>query len=761
MDRFSSPSSSKCRETRKAVDAASRTWEGTCPISRQDLPECHFGFSLSAVFQEVHPGYKISLEGLLVLDDLMHYVLSRLAVSLPGGSGGSPLHQLKALTKSNPSIYFRVLHKYPDGRYLIVKKVSSSDVFWCEYQHTLSDFGLDELICEYQARSPRDKDRDLNEWQMQRENDDPSFFPGSINARDVIGAFQGILPGELSKHATSEANKGLDKNIKKVSRAGLVFPITYVRHSLSLLTSLIITKTSGVAVAAVLEYIAAEVLELTGNAMKDLNQDTLAPRYIWLAIYGDEELDGLFKDIVQIGGGIVPHVYKDFCHFESERWKEPVQNAFWVTGDVGLSEEDYSNHEPLHPTGNITSHSGISEVLWDSHLSSRLTGPAAEKARSQIDVPGSLICPITQAIMCDPVVAADGHTYEREAITIWLENHNTSPKTNETLSSKQLLPNHNARQHHEEWKERSVPRQLIHGNTPASACLPVEVLLAVAATAGCMQINAEAVKLLRQLATEFVRNIIQHCVTEAVQLGENTINTIAVVSSFRKFSVDNRNVKDVAGFGLLSLVYSSSALGYSTNDGVSPSEWHKELRKERDYFEKEKEESGYEPVFLTSDRADQELYGNLSVEGDIEVNVASTDQRKNNGNESITTASEEEEEDTTGMSKRFKQCVELLKEMQCCDSPVAQLPRFPFHGFAVLVLGETDTSCELSVKGKVKWSCEALRLLCDLMVDNLIHFLEDVNMHAIHADRYCITEKDVYLVQRTFWSHQLHVLAAR
>jgi hypothetical protein len=33
----------------------------------------------------------------------------------------------------------------------------------------------------------------------------------------------------------------------------------------------------------------------------------------------------------------------------------------------------------------------------------------------------------------DPVICADGHSYERDAITRWLAAHNTSPKTNARL----------------------------------------------------------------------------------------------------------------------------------------------------------------------------------------------------------------------------------------------------------------------------------------------------------------------------------------
>jgi len=51
------------------------------------------------------------------------------------------------------------------------------------------------------------------------------------------------------------------------------------------------------------------------------------------------------------------------------------------------------------------------------------------------------LCPISREIMTDPVIAADGHTYEREMIVEWLRIKRTSPLTNERVSSCALLPN--------------------------------------------------------------------------------------------------------------------------------------------------------------------------------------------------------------------------------------------------------------------------------------------------------------------------------
>jgi len=54
----------------------------------------------------------------------------------------------------------------------------------------------------------------------------------------------------------------------------------------------------------------------------------------------------------------------------------------------------------------------------------------------------SLMCPLTVEIFRNPVIAEDGHCYEREAIIQWLQKHNKSPLTDELISVEGLRPNH-------------------------------------------------------------------------------------------------------------------------------------------------------------------------------------------------------------------------------------------------------------------------------------------------------------------------------
>ena len=56
--------------------------------------------------------------------------------------------------------------------------------------------------------------------------------------------------------------------------------------------------------AAVLEYLAAEVLELAGNAAKDNKKTRIIPRHILLAIRNDEELNRLMANTTISEGGV-------------------------------------------------------------------------------------------------------------------------------------------------------------------------------------------------------------------------------------------------------------------------------------------------------------------------------------------------------------------------------------------------------------------------------------------------------------------------
>ncbi|KAG8507280.1 histone H3.1, partial [Galemys pyrenaicus] len=161
----------------------------------------------------------------------------------------------------------------------------------------------------------------------------------TITSREIQTAVRLLLPGELAKHAVSEGTKAVTKYTSsknpgfgslvflkmsgrgkqggkarakaktRSSRAGLQFPVGRVHRLLRKGNySERVGAGAPVYLAAVLEYLTAEILELAGNAARDNKKTRIIPRHLQLAIRNDEELNKLLGRVTIAQGGVLPNI---------------------------------------------------------------------------------------------------------------------------------------------------------------------------------------------------------------------------------------------------------------------------------------------------------------------------------------------------------------------------------------------------------------------------------------------------------------------
>ena len=92
------------------------------------------------------------------------------------------------------------------------------------------------------------------------------------------------------------------KRISGSSKAGLQFPVGRVNR---LLKRGNYSRRVGVGAGV---YLAAEILELAGNAARDNKKKRVIPRHIQLAIRNDEELNKLLRGVTISQGGVLPNI---------------------------------------------------------------------------------------------------------------------------------------------------------------------------------------------------------------------------------------------------------------------------------------------------------------------------------------------------------------------------------------------------------------------------------------------------------------------
>lgn len=116
----------------------------------------------------------------------------------------------------------------------------------------------------------------------------------------------------MSGKGKGKGGRGGDKKkaTSRSAKAGLQFPVGRIaRHIKNARIAKRVGAGAPVYLAAVLEYLTAEILELAGNAARDNKKTRIVPRHLQLAVRNDEELNKLLAGVTIASGGVLPNIH--------------------------------------------------------------------------------------------------------------------------------------------------------------------------------------------------------------------------------------------------------------------------------------------------------------------------------------------------------------------------------------------------------------------------------------------------------------------
>jgi len=185
----------------------------------------------------------------------------------------------------------------------------------------------------------------------------------TVTARDIQTAVMQVFPApELDRHALAEGTKALTKfnstataagknkskgHSGRTLRAGLVFsPARVERQLRSCSSAKRVGAGAPVFLAAVAEYVAAEVLELAGNSSRDRKRRhgtrrlRITSRDVMLAVRNDMDLDALLGGVIA-RGGVRPNIEHQLLPTKKKQHAENYMRCGWDDRFDDEAELDY------------------------------------------------------------------------------------------------------------------------------------------------------------------------------------------------------------------------------------------------------------------------------------------------------------------------------------------------------------------------------------------------------------------------------------
>ncbi|NWW96476.1 H2AX protein, partial [Rhynochetos jubatus] len=132
----------------------------------------------------------------------------------------------------------------------------------------------------------------------------------------------------MSEHGKKTTKLLLMPKKTKSAKAGLHFPVGRIYRILKRGNYADrIGLGAAIYLAAVLEYLSAEILELAGNAARENKKSRVLPRHIQLAVRNDDELNKLFSCVTIAQGGVLPNAHPELLPKKTTSLKPPHEHV--------------------------------------------------------------------------------------------------------------------------------------------------------------------------------------------------------------------------------------------------------------------------------------------------------------------------------------------------------------------------------------------------------------------------------------------------
>ncbi|XP_020234100.1 U-box domain-containing protein 16 [Cajanus cajan] len=171
----------------------------------------------------------------------------------------------------------------------------------------------------------------------------------------------------------------------------------------------------------------------------------------------------LRNDVVSVLDRIKHEIVPDQAHLSLIFDKLEIRDASTCRAEIESLEEEIINRSEEQSKTDLVALIGLVRfakcVLFGASTPSPRAAVMRRNQSSELAVPADYRCPISLELMRDPVVVATGQTYDRASIKLWMDSgHNTCPKTGQTLSHTDLIPNRVLRNIIATWcREQRIP----------------------------------------------------------------------------------------------------------------------------------------------------------------------------------------------------------------------------------------------------------------------------------------------------------------